>query len=33
VKEEALEVWIRAEGLASLAGELRQSDEPAAWAA
>jgi hypothetical protein len=33
VREDALEVRIRAEGLASLVGEVRQSDEPAARAA
>jgi site-specific DNA recombinase len=33
VREDALEVRIRAEGLASLVGELRQSDEPTARAA
>lgn len=33
VREEALEVRIRAEGLASLIGELRQSDERTARAA
>ncbi|MGH6943539.1 MAG: hypothetical protein ACREH6_04890 [Geminicoccaceae bacterium] len=33
VQEDALEVRIRAEGLASLVGELRQGDEPTARAA
>jgi hypothetical protein len=33
VQENALEVRIRAEGLASLIGELRQGDEPTARAA
>jgi site-specific DNA recombinase len=33
VQEGALEVRIRAEGLASLVGELRQGEEPAARAA